>query len=58
MLEVVGGKKPNRPPSGFSDDLWNLLLKVWDPEYGAQLPKRPSIPLILDQMKEDADDWD
>ena len=58
MLEVVEGKKPNRPRSGFSNNLWNLLLKAWDPEYGSQLPRRPSVSSILDQMEEDADDCD
>lgn len=58
MLEVVEGKKPSRPPSGFSDNLWNLLLEVWDPEYGSQPSRRPSIPSILDQMREDAEGWD
>lgn len=58
MLEVMRGKKPNRPPLGFSDSLWNLLLKVWEPEYGPQPPKRPPIQPILDQLKQDANDWD
>jgi len=58
VLKLLEGTKPNRPPSGFSDKLWNLLLNVWDPEYGSQLPKRPSIPSILDQINEDADNWD
>ncbi|KAF9647121.1 kinase-like protein [Thelephora ganbajun] len=57
-LEVTRGKKPDRPPSGFSDRLWNLLLKAWDLEDGFQPPKRPPVQPILNQMKEDADDWD
>lgn len=58
MMKVISGVKPSRPLSGFSDELWNLLLKAWDPEYGSQNPKRPSIKGISNQMKEDADDWD
>lgn len=57
MLVVVEGRKPKRPPSGFSDNLWNILLKVWDPEYGSQPPKRPPISSILAQMRKDGDDW-
>ena len=58
MLTVMKGGKPDRPLSGFSDALWNILLKAWDPEYGSQPPKRPSIKTISNQMKEDSDDWD
>ena len=58
MLNVIKGVKPDRPLSGFSDALWDLLLKAWDPEYGSQPPKRPSVKTISNQMKEDADNWD
>ena len=58
MYKVVEGVKPNRPLSGLSDALWNLLFKAWDPEYGPQPPKRPSVQTILNQMKKDADNWD
>ena len=51
------GEKPGRPPAGFSDALWNLLLAAWDAEYGSQPPRRPSIRTISNQMKEDADNW-
>ena len=54
MLEVIRGKKPARPPSGFSDALWNLLLLSWDAEYESQSPKRPSIQEILSQLRKDA----
>lgn len=58
-IEVaINGKKPDRPLSGFSDKLWNILLLAWDAEYGSQPPKRPSIQTILNQLKEDADNWD
>ena len=58
MYKVVEGVKPDRPHSGFSDALWNILFKTWDPEYGPQPPRRPSTQTISNQMKEDADDWD
>ena len=57
ILKVTTGEKPGRPASGFSGALWELLFKVWDPERGHEPPKRPSTREILDQMKEDADDW-
>ena len=58
MLRVMEGVKPDRPLSGFSDALWNILLEAWDPEYGSQPPKRPSVRIIMNQMEEDAEDWD
>ena len=58
MLNVITGEKPDRPLWGFSDGLWELLLKAWDPEYGSEPPKRPSVETISKQMKEDAEDWD
>ena len=58
MLNVITGVKPDRPLSGFSDGLWDLLLKAWDPEYGSEPPKRPPVKTISNQMKEDAGDWD
>jgi len=58
MLEVMRGKKPDRPPSGFSDALWDLLLVAWDAEHGSQPPGRPSIRTILTQLEGDASEWD
>ena len=58
MLKVMEGVKPDRPLSGFSDGLWKILLEVWDPEYGSQPPKRPSVRTVVGQMKEDAEAWD
>jgi len=57
MLKVMRGEKPGRPPAGFSDALWNLVLAAWDTEYWSQPPKRPSIRTISNQMKEDASNW-
>ncbi|KAF9647849.1 kinase-like protein, partial [Thelephora ganbajun] len=58
VLEIMSRKKPGRPPSGFSDALWDLLLAAWDTEHGSQPPKRPSIQTILNQLQEDANTWD
>ena len=58
MLKVITGKKPGRPPSGFSDALWNILLMAWDAEDGSRTPKRPSTQAISNQLKEDANKWD
>ena len=52
------GRKPDRPPSGLSDELWNLLLATWDAERGCQPPKRPPIQTIANQLEEDAKRWD
>jgi len=58
MLEVMRGKKPDRPTLGFSDALWNLLLAAWDAEHGSQPSKRPPIQSITNQLREDVDEWD
>lgn len=59
MYKVLQGVKPDRPPSRFSNALWDLLLKTWDPEHEPPKPPgRPSIQTILNQMKEDAGAWD
>ena len=52
------GGKPDRPLSGFSDGLWEILLKVWDPDHGSHPSKRPSVRTVMKQMKEDAEGWD
>ena len=52
------GKKPDRPPLGFSDELWNVLLTTWDAERGSQPPIRPPIQTIANQLEEDAKRWD
>ena len=57
MLEVMRGKKPDRPPLGFSDALWNLLLAAWDVEHGSQPSKRPFVQSIVNQLQEDVNEW-
>jgi len=58
MLEVMRGKKPDRPSSGFSDALWNLLLAAWDAEHRSQPSKRPFIQSVTNQLQEDVNEWD
>lgn len=59
ILEVaINGKKPDRPHPEFPDALWNLLLKAWDPEHQSEPSERPSIQQVMNQLKEDANDWD
>ena len=55
--QVVEGVRPSRPPSGFSDQLWELLMSTWRAEYGSQPFKRPSTSTILDRLREDACNW-
>jgi len=57
MYKVMNGEKPGRPPSGFSDALWNLLLAAWDADHRSQPSKRPFIQSIADQLQEDVDKW-
>ena len=38
MLKVLTGVRPNRPHSGFTDPLWELLTTMWLVE---RAPKRP-----------------
>jgi len=57
MYKVLEGGRPDRPPSGFSDQLWELLVSAWCVEHGSQPSQRPSASIILDQLNEDVDDW-
>ena len=57
MLEVMRGKKPDRPPSVFSDGLWDLLLAAWDAEHGSQPSKRPFIQSIVNRLQQDVGEW-
>ena len=57
MYKVMSGEKPGRPPSGFSDALWNLLLAAWDAEHRSQPSKRPFIQSIANRLQEDVGKW-
>ena len=54
---VLQGVRPDRPRSGFSNQLWGLLEATWLPEHASQPPKRPNISVIIDQLRKDAGDW-
>ena len=57
MYKVLQGERPDRPPSGFSDQLWELLVTAWHAEQGIQPSKRPPTSTILDQLEEDVRWW-
>ena len=57
MFKVLQGERPDRPPSGFSDQLWELLVTTWRTEQGSQSPKRPPTSTILDRLEEDVRWW-
>ena len=57
MCRVLEGGRPNRPPSGFSDQLWELLVSTWCVEDGSQRSKRPPTSVILGQLREDVHKW-
>ena len=58
MCKVIEGDRPSRPPSGFSDQLWELLMRAWCAERASDRPsKRPPTSAILYRLREDARDW-
>ena len=57
MFKVLQGERPDRPTSGFSDQLWGLLVTTWLEEKATQPSKRPPTSAILDRLKEDVSSW-
>ena len=57
MYKIIEGDRPGRPSSGFSDQLWELLVSTWCAEYGSQPSKRPSTSVVLDRLGEDVHNW-
>lgn len=57
MKKVIDGVRPERPNTGFSDGLWNLLQLSWSEEYESRGSKRPPIGLILEQLQKDSSGW-
>ena len=57
MYKVLQGERPERPPSGISDQLWGLLQSTWATEQGTRPSGRPSTSAILKQLREDVHDW-
>ena len=57
LLKLVGGDRPDRPPSGFSEPLWDLLVATWVERYAQKPCERPSASAVLIRLKECVDHW-
>ena len=57
MLKVVKGDRPDRPSSGLSDALWDLLVATWVVQYARKPRERPSVSTVLIRLKECVGDW-
>ena len=57
MLKVIKGGRPDRPPSGFSETLWDLLVATWVEQHAQKPRERPSASTVLTRLKECVDDW-
>ena len=55
MYKVMNGGRPERPSSGFTGRLWDLLTETWLEQYVDQPQKRPPVSTILNRLKEDVD---
>ena len=53
----MDGVRPDRPPSGLSDTLWELLVATWAVQHAQEPGGRPPAWTILDRLKETVDDW-
>ena len=57
MLKVVKGDRPDRPSSGLSNALWDLLVATWVVQYAQKPRERPLVSTVLALLKEYVDDW-
>ena len=57
MLKVIKGNRPDRPPSGLSETLWDLLVATWVEQYAQKPQERPSASIVLARLKECVDQW-
>ena len=57
MYNVLGGCRPDRPQSCFTDQLWELLMETWLVEHGSQPRKRPKTSTIRDRLNEEVNNW-
>ena len=53
----MDGARPDRPPSGLSDTLWDLLVATWAVQHAQEPEGRPPASTVLDRLKEIVDDW-
>jgi len=58
MYKVINGSQPKRPPSGFSDVLWELLIVSWAEEHAGTPQRHPPTSTILEWLKESVDHWE
>ena len=57
MLKVVKGDRPERPSSGLSDTLWDLLVATWVVQYARKPRERPLASAVLTRLKKCIGDW-
>jgi len=57
IFKVMDGVRPDRPPSGLSDTLWELLVATWVAQHAQGPEGRPPASTVLDRLKECVDDW-
>ena len=57
MLNVLKGDRPDRPSSGLSDALWDLLVKTWVVQYAQKRRERPLVTAVLVRLKKCVGDW-
>jgi len=57
ILKVIQGDRPERPASGLSDMLWELLVATWVVQHALEPPRRPSARTVLERLKECVDHW-
>ena len=57
IYKVIQGDRPDRPSPGFSDTLWELLVKTWDTEDGPDSRRRPSTSIVRERLQEDLSEW-
>ncbi|KAF9648298.1 kinase-like protein [Thelephora ganbajun] len=58
ICKVMNGDRPVRPPSGFSDILWELTAATWAEQQVQQPQMRPSVSTVLDRLVKDVNRWE